>query len=147
MTNFQQQRFTGTSVALFLGWFLFQRAQSSWVNYWLLADSKQGTAIVTNELWSGHDAVGYNYQVGQQEYTGKDVRPWHRLKNNGLHIGEQTIVYYSESHPWLSLLNRPRTFVEGWPVVLIALIIEVFAIIAIFNPKSGWALGSETKAK
>lgn len=80
MTKLQEQRLTGTVVALFLSWFLFLQARSSWINYWLLVDSMEGTAIVTGESWSGHDAVDYAYQVGQQEYTGKDGRPWHTQK-------------------------------------------------------------------
>ena len=147
MTNIQQQRLTGIFVALLLGWFLFLRAKESWTNYWLLTDSKQGAATVTNESWAGHDRVGYTYKVGQQEFTGKDGRPWHTQKDNGLHVGEQAVVYYSESHPWLSLLNRPRTVLEGFPVVVIVIIIEVFALIAVIKPKSGWALGSQTQEK
>ena len=147
MTNIQQQRLTAIFVALFLGQFLYLRAHESWINYWLLTDSKQGTATVTNESWSGHDRVGYTYMVGRQEFAGKDGRPRHTQKDNGLHVGEQAVVYYSESHPWLSLLDKPRTVLEGLPVVVIVLIIEVFAIIAIIKPKSGWALGSEKEAK
>lgn len=145
MTTIQQQRLTGIFLALFLGQFLYLRAHESWINYWLLTDSKQGTAIVTNESWWGHDRVGYKYEVAQQEFTGKDARPRHSQKDNGLQMGGQAIVYYSESHPWLSLLNKPRTVLVGFPVVVVALIIEVFALIAVVKPKSGWALGSQNQ--
>src|SRR5438093_211943 len=50
-------RLVGLILAIALGQFLFLRLRSAWINYWLLRDAQKGTAIVTKELWSGHNAV------------------------------------------------------------------------------------------
>ncbi len=69
-------RLAALVLALALGQFLFLRVRSAWSNYWLLTDAQKGTAVVTKELWSGHNAVGYRYVVDQRQYTGHDARNW-----------------------------------------------------------------------
>jgi hypothetical protein len=130
-----------------LAYFLISAAHWSWVNYWLLKDGQPGAAIVTKELWSGHDAVGYKYSVNQKEYTGRSIRNWQEPKYSNVKIGDESIVYFSASHPWLSLLYKPRTVVEGWPVLIIAAILEIFIIVTVVNPKSKWALDLSEKKK
>ena len=130
-------RLTALVLAMALGQFLYLRAESAWTNYWLLTDARQGTALVTNERWSGHGAVGYKYVVDQKQFTGHSGRNWKDPKR--VEVGEETVVYFSASHPWLSLLYMPRGMLEGLPVILIVLVIEVFALITIIKPRSGWA--------
>lgn len=130
-------RLTALILAIALGQFLYLRVRSAWTNYWLLSDAKQGTAIVTKELWSGHDAVGYEYVVDQKQYSGHSGRNWRDQKK--VQVGEEAVVYFSASHPWLSLLYMPRGVLEGLPVVIIALALEVFAVVTMIKPKSGWA--------
>ena len=38
------------------------------------------------------------------------------------------------------LLYLPDTLLEGFPVILIVVGIEAFAVFTIINPKSGWVL-------
>jgi hypothetical protein len=140
-------RLTGLVLAIALGQFLFLRAREAWTNHWLLKDARQGTAVVTKELWSGHNAVGYEYSVDQRQYAGRSGRNWKDQKK--VLVGEQTTVYYSASHPSLSLLYMPEGVLAGLPVIIIALVIEAFAVITIIKPKSGWAfslIGKEQKA-
>jgi hypothetical protein len=134
-------RWQGLIVAVFLGYFLVGTALYSWTSYWILKDGQAGTAIITKDLWSGHNAVGYRYKVNNREYTGKDRRNWQDARYRNALVGQESIVYFSTSHPWLSGLNRPRTGLEGLPVVLIALILGVFAVVTIIDPKRGWAFG------
>ena len=56
-------RLVGLILAIALGQFLSLRVRSAWTNYWLLRDAQKGTAVVTKELWSGHNAVGYKYAL------------------------------------------------------------------------------------
>lgn len=130
-------RLTGLVLALALGQFLFLRVRSTWTNYWLLSDARHGTAIVTKELWSGHNAVGYKYVVDQKQYSGHSGRNWKEKKE--AQVGDETVVYFSASHPWLSLLYMPQGVLDGLPVIIIVLVIEMFAVITIIKPKSGWA--------
>lgn len=131
-------RLTSLILAIALGQFLFLRARSAWTNHWLLNDAQQGSAVVTKELWSGHNAVGYEYLVGDKEYSGRSGRNWKNQKM--VQIGENTTVYFSASHPWLSLLYKPEVVLEGLPVTMIVLVLEVFAVITIVRPKSRLAL-------
>jgi hypothetical protein len=140
-------RLIGLIIAIVLGDFLFGWAREAWTNYWLLKDGQQGMAVVTHELWSGHNAVGYKYTVNQNEYTGKSGRNWQEEKYSNVQVGDKSVVYFSLSHPWLSLLYKPRMLVEGWPVVLIALFFELFAVTTIINPKCNWAFDLSDKKR
>jgi hypothetical protein len=132
-------RLAGLILAIALGYFLFLRVRSAWANYWLLTDARQGTAIVTYELWSGHNVVAYKYIVGQNEYTGHSGRNSSDEKYSHVQPGEKSIVYFSASHPWLSSLSMPEYVAQGWPVILVVVAFEMFALITIIKPSSGWA--------
>ena len=129
-------RLTGLVLALVLGQFLFLRARSAWRDYWLLRDAREGSALVTKDRLS-HDVVDYVYAVDQKEFSGHSGRNWKDQKK--VEVGEKTVVYFSASHPWLSLLYMPEGVLEGLPFILVALVFEVFAVITIIRPKSGWA--------
>lgn len=131
-------RLTGLILAIALGYFLFQRARSAWNDYWLLIDARQGTATVTHEMWSGHDAVAYKYIVDQKEYAGHSSRDW-KGKYTRVQAGEEAVVYFSASHPWLLSLYMPDSVVQGLPVILVVVAFEVFALITIVKPTSSWA--------
>ncbi len=91
--------------------------------------------MVTKEM--SHNAVGYQYVVDQKQYSGRSGRNWKDQKK--VQVGEESVVYYSASHPWLSLLYMPQVVLEGLPVILIVLILEMSALFTIIKPKSGWA--------
>jgi hypothetical protein len=146
------ERFEALFFALVIGYgFIILPAQYTWTNYWLTKDGQQGMAVVTKVLWTGHNGVAYRYRVNQKEYTGAGGRSWQDAKYRLVMPGDQTIVYFSSSHPWLSRLNRPRTaMIEGLPVLLLAWFFEVLFIITVINPKSKWALksgGSQAKSQ
>jgi hypothetical protein len=140
-------RVFGLIIVLFLGDFLYLRVQEAWTNYWLLTDGQQGMATITNELWSGHNGVGYIYTVNLTEYHGKGGRNWPDARYSNVQIGGKSVVYFSSSHPWLSQLNMPRALVGGLPVVIIVLVLEAFAIITVINPRSGWAFNFNVERK
>lgn len=110
-------RIAALVLAIALGRFLYLRAREAWMNYWLLADAQKGTALVTNELWSGHNAVGYQYTVNGKEYTGQGHRNWDDPKYRNVQAGQESVVYFSASHPWLSQLTMPCGILPGTPVV------------------------------
>ena len=132
-------RIVGLILALVLGQFLYLRAHETWQNYWLLKDSQKGLATITGEHWSGHNSVDYQYTVNGKEYTSHSARNGDDPKYKDAQPGQESIVYYSASHPWLSQLSMPQTILEGAPVILIVLGLEAFAVITIFKPRSGWA--------
>jgi hypothetical protein len=133
------KRLTGLIVGLVLGYFILGWVQSAWMNYWLLADSERGLATVIKENWSGHHRVVYRYVVNHREYTGVSYRNREYPKYSGVQPGDESIVYFSVSHPWLSQLNKPYAVLEGWPILLIVLPLELFAVMTFINPKSKWA--------
>jgi hypothetical protein len=132
-------RLTALILALALGGFLFVRARSAWTFHWILSDAQEGTALVTQEHWSGHNAVDYQYTVNQRRYDGHSARNSKDPKK--VQAGEQATVYFSASHPWLSLLYLPQSedVLQGFPFILIVLVFEAFAVITFINPNSGWA--------
>ena len=136
-------RWTALILALALGQCLYLQARSAWTNYWLLHDARRGSATVTKELWSGHDAVGYTYVVDQTQFSGRSGR--NSQDPQPVQVGGVTTVYYSASHPGISLLYMPQTVLEGLPVIIIVLVFEAFACITIINPKSGWAFSLADK--
>ncbi|PYU33229.1 MAG: hypothetical protein DMG31_09365 [Acidobacteria bacterium] len=138
--TFLSARFFAAVVAVFLGWLLFGWTTDTWRSYWLRKDGQQGIAVVTKELWTGHDSVAYRYTVNEKEYAGQSMRNWREQKYSRVGLGERSVVYFSASHPWLSLLFKPDTAVEGLPVLLLVVVLEALALLTIINPKSRWAL-------
>ena len=137
------ERFSLLIPALFLAWgFVLLPAQDAWTSYWLLKDGQKGKAVITKVLWSGHDGVAYRYRANQKEYTGEGARNYEdpKFRVYGAQVGEESIVYYSASHPWLSQLRRPRTVVEGLPVLILAWTILGLMLVTIVNPRHKWAL-------
>jgi hypothetical protein len=96
-------------------------------------------AVVTKEYWGGHGQVIYRYVVNQQEFTGISKRNWQEEKYKSVRPGEEAVVYFSASHPWLSLLYKPDVIVEILPA-LIPLVLGVFVVMTAVNPKSKWSL-------
>ena len=104
-----------------------------------MQDSRQGVAVLTKEYWGGHGQVVYRYVVNEKDYTGVSTRNWQDAKYSKVGIGEEAIVYYSVSHPWLSLLYKPDGFLDVLPA-LVALTLGFFIVITALKPKSKWAL-------
>ena len=140
-------RIAALFLAIALGQFLYLRAREAWTSYWLLKDSQKGIATLTGEHWSGHKTVDYKYVVDGKEYLTHGARNWDDPKYKDAQIGQESVVYFSTSHPWLSQLSMPRAILEGAPIVLIVVILELFAIITIINPTSGWAFSLVEKGK
>jgi len=138
--NLCPPRVVASALAIALGYFLFLQARSAWTNYWLLKDGQEGVALVTGEAWSGHNVVIYNYTVNLKQYTGRSMRNWEEAKYRNVEIGDESVVCFSASHPWLSLLYKPSAVFAGLPVLVIVLVIELFAVFTIIKPQSGWAL-------
>jgi hypothetical protein len=87
-------RWAGLILAIVLGQFLYLRARSAWTNYWLLNDAQKGTAIVTKELWFGHNAVGYRYVVDHSQYTGRGGRNSQERRYSKVKVGEESVVLF-----------------------------------------------------
>jgi hypothetical protein len=132
-------RLTSLIIALVLGYFILGWFQSAWMNYWLLTDGERGLATVINENWSGHQRVVYRYVVNQKDYTGLSYRNREDQRYSNVQPGDESIVYFSVSHPWLSQLNKPYAVSEGWPILLILLPLEFFAVLTFIKPGSKWA--------
>jgi hypothetical protein len=134
-------RFGLLAMAILFGYsFIFGLLYANWKHYWLTVDAKQTMAVVTDELWSGHGVVDYKYTVNQNEYTGRSTRNWEQEKYRNVGVGQESTVFYSFSHPWLSSLETPQFPQSGTIILLIALPIEFLLIITVVNPRSAWAL-------
>jgi hypothetical protein len=137
-----------TVLAIFLGVMLFFMCRGWWLEYWLVMDGQTGTAYVTDIYDGTHGgSFSYTYSVGQRTYTGHSKRNWRDPRYSAVEPGEHCPVYFSASHPWLSLLYPPNSVFTGWPVVLFLLMMEAIALTTIISPKSRWAFnpGSEQR--
>lgn len=135
-------RLQASFLALFLGYFfVYGVAQELWNKYWLVKDGQQGLAVVTAEHWAGHNVVLYRYRVSGKEYAGRGSRSIENPKYAHVTAGENTVVFYSSSHPWLSAIDHPHfVSIDGLPVALFVWLIEASLVAAIINPKGRWAL-------
>jgi len=135
--------------ALLLGYFfVFGPIHELWRDHWLVKDGQQGMAVITKEHWAGHGVVVYEYRAGQNVYTGQDHRSRQNPKYAHVMAGENSVVYFSASHPWLSAINLPRNVViEGLPVVLLAWLFEAGLIVTVINPRSPWAFNFDGRQR
>ena len=133
-------RVQGAVLAIALAVPLFSVAQGWWLNYWILMDGQTATAQVTELYWGGHGKVNYRYAVAKVEYTGHSIRNWRDARYSRVGIGEQCPVFFSASHPQLSVLYYPQTVVDAWPMALIILLLEACAVATLINPQNRWAL-------
>jgi len=112
---------------IFFGFILVGGIRDFWECYWLKRDAKQGMAFITKERQ--HGMVEYSYTVDQREYAGESQRNQEQEKYRNVHPGEESPVYFSASHPWLSSLERP-SFPPRSTLFYLAgpLVLGVFAI-------------------
>ncbi|SPE54233.1 hypothetical protein SBV1_1770021 [Verrucomicrobia bacterium] len=121
-----------------LGSLIFSFFHGAWVNFHLMQNAQQTKALITKE--HAHGVVDYKYTVEGKEYDGKGQRNWDLGIYRNVTVGEESIVYFSTSHPWMSSLEMPRVLITAWPVLLIALGMELFLVMTVINPKGKWAL-------
>src|ERR1700722_4455913 len=81
-----------------------------YTRYWLIADGIGGTALVTEE--GSHGSVYYTYVAGGNTFTGHSQTNWRDDRYRGVSVGERPPVWYSASHPWLSMLYKPDYVAE-----------------------------------
>jgi hypothetical protein len=90
---------------VFFGFILIAGIRDFRECYWLKKDAKRGVAIITKERQ--HGMVDYRYTVDRHDYTGESHRNYEEEKYRNVHPGEESLVYFSASHPWLSSLETP----------------------------------------
>ncbi len=105
-------------MACLLGHAIFQFLEGERIGYWLKRDAEQGIATITKER--EHDVVEYKYNVDGQNYTGISQRNWDNEKYRDVGVGQESIMFYSSSHPWLSSLQTPQFPTTGTIFLLIA---------------------------
>ena len=129
-------------LALLLGYyFVIGPARELWLNYWLIRDGQQSVAVITHAHWAGHNVFVYRYRVNQTTYKGQDHRSYQNPKYANVLPGQETVVYFSTSHPWLSAINMPPVVMfGGLPVVLVAWVFMFLLTVTAINPRSRWAL-------
>lgn len=140
-----QLRLAGLFMAIVLGDFFFLQVRSDWRNYWLRTDPQQGMATIMKKYWGGHGNYVYQYSVNLKQYAGRSQRNWRDPQYSNVLPGDQAVVFYSASHPWLSQLYKPDTVIQGLPVLVIAFLIELIAIVTIIRPNSKWAFDAGDK--
>jgi hypothetical protein len=131
------RRVQAATVGVLLGALLFIIARVWWANYWIIKDGQTGTALVTG--FGRHNITRYTYIVHQSVYTGSSFHDRSSPRCNSDTWGTHCPVYFSDSRSWLSRLYRPDSVIQGWPVVLIALLVELRALVTLLNPRSRWA--------
>ena len=81
----------------------------------------------------------YRYAVSETTFSGVSLRDSKDERHRNAKIGEEAVVYYSASHPWLSLLYKPEGIIDILPA-LIAFALVLFVVVTAVRPKSKWAL-------
>jgi hypothetical protein len=120
------------AVAVFLAWLICGLVYGDWQNYWLLKDGQLGTATVTRRPTLEHGQVRYRYKVNGRVYLGSSHLPGNQETRR---FPFESTVYFSASHPWISRLYMPRSFIEGLPGLILVLPFELIAMFLILRPK------------
>ena len=135
MTVDDPPRWVGVVMLVVLAWPIYGCLYGSWQEYWLLKDGQPGTATVTRAPASGHGQVLYNYKVNHRVYRGRDRIPGDQGADNARRFPFASTVYFSASHPWISRLQMPKSFVGGWGLLTILFPFVVVALFLTLRPK------------
>jgi hypothetical protein len=119
--------------ALVAGVFIFQIGRDVWRHHWLVSDAAPTRALITNKHSRG--VVDYQYTVDEREYAASIRTHWDVEKFARARIGEESVAFYSTSHPWLSSLETADFPKPGWATMAVALGLELFFVLVIFKPK------------
>jgi hypothetical protein len=115
-----------------LGRAIFGFLEGERIGYWLKRDAQQGMATIAKERQ--HGVVDYKYSVDGQNYTGISQRNWDIEKYRYVGVGQESIVYYSSSHPWLSSLETPQFPTTGTIFLLMATPLECMLLFMAILP-------------
>jgi hypothetical protein len=124
--------------AAFLGALLISYADDSRKQYWLTRDAVTATATITAEHSKG--VVDYKYAVDGREFAGSGHRNWKQEKYRNVHPGDESILYYSSSHPAISSLEPPEFPPSGLPVMIVAGAMGFFVVATIINPRGTFSM-------
>jgi hypothetical protein len=113
-------------LALVVAGMMISGVYGYWRDFWLNQDAKQtGATITVGGLKPG--AYDYSYVVNGIQYVGHGQRGITLGEDS--HVGGETLVYFSSSHPWLSSPQIPG-FSMGKALAIIALyLVSEFYII------------------
>jgi hypothetical protein len=114
-------RLVGLILILFSGQFFSSLGVHQRNAYWLRTDMEQGRAVLMKKAWSGHGAFDYRYSVSQEKHRGVGRPDWRQKP--APRIGDIVPVYFSTSHPWISSLEKPSTFLQDLPMTVFFLIL------------------------
>lgn len=124
-------------MAIFFAYsFIFKISYEMWTEYWLSIDAKQTTALVTKVRGQG---VYYNYDINGKEYYNHSQRNW----EHDVSEGQESAVFYSSSHPWLSSVTTPEFQPLGIIVILISLVAELVLVMGAIDPS--WAIQNKKR--
>jgi hypothetical protein len=127
-------RISFLAMAIICGYFfIFEIFSNMRTQYWLNADAKQTMALITKVHGQG---VNYKYRVDGKEYNSESQRNW----EHDVGVGQESIVFYSSSHPWLSSVTTPRFQPLEAIVLFIAFFAEFLFVMTAINSRSVWAL-------
>lgn len=127
---------------LVLGYpFIVSPAREVWANYWILRDGRQVRGVITGEpLFANGTTCIYHYRVNGKTYDGQGSQSLQYPGDVHVVEGRAVTVFFSSSHPWLSVLRwPPGVMFGGLPVVLFVWLIEVGLVTTFVKPSSRWA--------
>lgn len=110
-------------ISFFAAMVLVGQSLTAWKIHWLLIDGWHGTAII---VYTSKGNASYTYTVNNKTYNGSDSS----VKTPG----ETAEVYYSDSHPWLSLLKKPNSIFPVVLKVVLTVAVASFLVLAILRP-------------
>lgn len=104
-----------------------------WIDHWLSKDAKTTHALVTQI--HPKRVFDYRYSVNGKEYTGTSNRNWEDEKVHALQAREETTVFFSASHPWLSSFQTSQITWAAFPIMVLILLFELFFLAVLVDPK------------
>src|SRR2546423_6583328 len=112
--------------------------QSFWTDHWLRKDGTPTQAVITEV--HPKRVFNYHYNVDGKRYLGTSSRAWEEEKAHPLRIGDETTVFFSGSHPWLSSMQTVRVAWVTFPLVVLLLLLEAFFLAILIDPKGRWSV-------
>jgi hypothetical protein len=132
-TNLALGRFLLLIPILCFGVLIYGNFPRAWKAFWLIKDSKGTLGTITRTY--PKRIFDYQYTADGKIYAGRDDRNLASEQFRKLRVGDNTLVFFSSSHPSFSTFEVRKSRIQVMPYFCLLLLLETLFLVIFFKFK------------